>query len=204
MAEALFTINLLSIELWINGALAIVAVAGFITSLIFSIIANKNLNYQIRLQSRPILKLSEVEDMKPKRILEVKNIGTGPAFNMKYVAGLIDEQKDFRSIKPIDPISFNSLGVHETHRIEFETENNFQAVLLQLITEVREQTYMLYTLIYYEDIFGDCYTSEAYVTLKQDNVLVLDTNQPKKLTKKQIKMLIREMSAETKKQTYRP
>lgn len=199
MAEALLKFNILSIDLWINGTLAIVAVAGFITSLVFSIKSNSNLNQQIKLQNRPILKLREVEEMKPKRVLEIKNIGTGPAFNLKYISGIIEQQKNFVSIEPTDPLNFGSLGIHETYQLEFEEKYDLRSVFLQFAKERTDQEHMIYTLVYYEDIFGDSYVSEARVTLRFNNVLVFDTDPPRRLSKKEIRILIKEMSEEKNK-----
>lgn len=196
MAEALFKFNVLSIDLWINGTLALVAVAGFITSLVFSIKSNSNLNQQIKLQNHPILKLREVEEKKPKRVLEIKNIGTGPAFNVKYISGIIEEQKNFVSIEPTDPLNFGSLGIHETYQLEFEEQYDLRSVFLQFAKERTDQEHMIYTLVYYEDIFGEMYVSEARVTLRFNNVLVFYTDSPRRLSKKEIRTLIKEMSEE--------
>ncbi len=143
MAKLLSELNTLSFDVFVNAILASIAVAGFITSLFFSIKTNKNLNQQIKLQSHPILKLREVEEKKPKRVLEIKNIGTGPAFNVKYVAGIIEEGTDLMSIEPLDPVSLNSIGVHEQELVEFEEQYDLRSVLLRYVKERTEKEHSL-------------------------------------------------------------
>lgn len=196
MAKLLSELNTLSFDVFVNAILASIAVAGFITSLFFSIKTNKNLNQQIKLQSHPILKLREVEEKKPKRVLEIKNIGTGPAFNVKYVAGIIEEGTDLMSIEPLDPVSLNSIGVHEQELVEFEEQYDLRSVLLRYVKERTEKEHSLYSLVYYEDLFGERYVSEAKVTLKFDNVLAFNAAPPRKLTNKELKTLAKEMSKE--------
>lgn len=196
MAKLLSELNTLSFDVFVNAILASIAVAGFITSLFFSIKTNKNLNQQIKLQSHPILKLREVEEKKPKRVLEIKNIGTGPAFNVKYVAGIIEEGTDLVSIQPLDPINLNSIGIHEQELVEFEEQYDLRSVLLRYVKERTEKEHSLYSLVYYEDLFGERYVSEAKVTLKFDNVLAFNAAPPRKLSKKELKTLAKEMSKE--------
>lgn len=77
MPEALLEYSVLSFDVWVNSILAIIAVAGFITSLVFSIKSNRNLNQQIRLQNHPILKLMESGEEKSRKVLEIKILGLG-------------------------------------------------------------------------------------------------------------------------------
>lgn len=197
MPEEFLEYCALSFDVWIDRIIAFVAVAGFITSLVFSIKSNNSLKKQIKLQSYPILRLSEVEEKQPKRVLAIKNIGTGPAFNIKFVTGMIEENKDLPNIQPLDPINLNSLGVFEQHILEYEDEYDLRNVFLRYAKEKTGKVYTFYSIVYYEDIFGDSHMSEARVTLKFDNILVSNTDSPKIISDREFKTLIKEINKES-------
>lgn len=189
MPEALLEYSVLSFDVWVNSILAFIAVVGFITSLVFSIKSNRNLNQQIRLQNHPILKLMESGEEKSRRVLEIKNIGTGPAFSVKLFSDFIEKHKDFMSLEPIDPRGFNYLGIQETHSLESGDHLDLTAAILNLLKESKKKDYAYYSVVYYEDIFGDSYVCESWITLRNENTLVYDTASPRMLSKNEIKVL---------------
>lgn len=197
ITEAISDRTIQIIDIIINAIIALVAIVGFITSLVFSIKSNNSVKKQIRLQSYPMLRLSEVEEKQPKRVLAIKNIGTGPAFNIKYVTGMIEENKDLPNIQPLDPISLNTLGVFEQHLVEYEDEYDLRNVFLRYAKEKTDKAYAFYSIVYYEDIFGDSHMSEARVTLKSDNMLVFNTDSPKIIFDREFKTLIKEINKES-------
>ncbi len=196
MGTALIAFNHLPIELRLNLILAIVAVVGFLSSFYFSVKSNNNLNQQIKLQNHPILKLKVVEEKRSERILAIENIGTGTALNVMYIAGAIEEQKGFRSIKPEDPKSIGSLGVHEKGWVD-ESER-FLSTFLQYAKENTDRKIIKHSLVYYDDILGNSYVTEARLLLEFNNIQLLDSFSPREVSKKELKSLVKKNYKESK------
>lgn len=176
---------MLTIDIWLNGIIAAVAVLGFVASLYFSRASLRKVNEQIDLQNRPVLKMRVLTKMKPKRQVEIVNIGTGPAFNVKYVSSIMEEGSGLLGLKVMNAHDIGSLGVNESYHMEFNEDFGFPAVFIKYAKEVTDMEHDLFTPILYEDIFGECYVSENRVKVGYDNVLIYKSNPPRKLTKEE-------------------
>ncbi|MFH5836724.1 hypothetical protein ACHAL6_11690 [Proteiniclasticum sp. C24MP] len=185
---------ILTIDIWLNGIIAAVAVLGFAASLYFSRASLRKVHEQINLQNRPVLKLRVLTEMKPKRQVEIINIGTGPAFNVKYVSSIMEESSGLLGLKVMNAHEIGSLGVNEAYQLEFNEDIGFPAVYIKYAKEMTDMEHDLFTPILYEDIFGERYVSENRVKVGYDNVLIYKSNPPRNLTKEEQRK-VNELSA---------
>lgn len=184
LREVLNTV-MLNIDIWLDRIIALVAVLGFLASLYFSRASLRKANEQIDLQNRPVLKLRVLTEMKPKRQVEIVNIGTGPAFNVKYVSSIMEEGSGLLGLKVMNAHEIGSLGVNENYQMEFDEDFGYPAVFIKYAKEMTDMEHDLFTPILYEDIFGERYVSDNRVKVGYDNVLIYKSDAPRKLTKEE-------------------